>query len=68
VAQRRNRVGKGRAANLAMWQEALFGIEALLLHAAPVYYGFGVPRGDQSGVIMIPGFLVTDIYLVEMYA
>ena len=68
VAQKRNRVGKGRAANLPIWQEALFGIEALLLHAAPVYYGFGVPRGDQSGVIMIPGFLVTDIYLVEMYA
>jgi len=46
----------------------LFGIEVLLLHATPVYYGFGVPRGDQSGVVMIPGFLVTDMYLVEMYA
>jgi triacylglycerol lipase len=54
--------------DLPLWQEALFGIEILLLHAAPVYYGFGVPRGDGSAVIIIPGFLASDIYLVEMFA
>lgn len=53
---------------LSMWQEALAGVEALLLHAAPVYYGLGIPRGDGSGVIILPGFLVNDIYLMEMYA
>ena len=46
----------------------LFGAEILLLHAAPVYYGFGVPRGDDSGVVIIPGFLGTDIYLTELHA
>jgi len=51
-----------------MWQEALFGVEVLLLRATPGYYGFGVPRGDRSGVIIIPGFLGTDVYLMEMYA
>jgi pimeloyl-ACP methyl ester carboxylesterase len=51
-----------------MWQEALVGVEALLLHAAPVYYGLGVPRGDGSGVVIIPGFLANDIYLMAMYA
>lgn len=56
------------ANHLQLWQEALFGIEILLLHAAPVYYGFGVPRGDNSGVVIIPGFLASDVYLVEMYA
>jgi triacylglycerol lipase len=56
------------AQHLPFWQEALFGIEILLLHAAPVYYGFGVPRGDGSAVIIIPGFLGSDLYLVEMYA
>lgn len=56
------------ANDLPIWQEALFGIEILLLHAAPVYYGFGVPRGDGSAVVIIPGFLGSDIYLVEMYA
>ena len=37
------------------------------MHATPVYYGFGVPRGDQSGVIVIPGFLGTDLYLTELH-
>lgn len=56
------------ASDLPIWQEALCGIEALFLHAAPVYYGFGVPKGDDSGVVIIPGFLGSDIYLVELYA
>lgn len=56
------------APDLPIWREALFGVEILLLHAAPVYYGFGVPHGDGSAVVIIPGFLGSDIYLVEMYA
>ncbi len=51
-----------------MLREALFGVEAALLHAAPVYYGFGIPRGDNSAVVVIPGFLGTDIYLLELFA
>jgi pimeloyl-ACP methyl ester carboxylesterase len=51
----------------SLWSEALFGAEVLLLHAAPVYYGFGVPRGDSSGVVIIPGFLGTDLYLTELH-
>ena len=39
----------------------------LLLHAAPVYYGFGIPRGNGSGVVIIPGFLGTDLYLTELH-
>lgn len=39
-----------------------------MLHATPIYYGFGVPRGDDSAVIIIPGFLGTDLYLMELYA
>jgi pimeloyl-ACP methyl ester carboxylesterase len=56
------------AAPVSMWQEALFGVEVLLLRAAPAYYGIGVPRGDGSGVLVIPGFLGTDLYLMEMYS
>jgi len=52
----------------SLWTEALFGAEVLLLHAAPVYYGFGVPRGDNSAVVIIPGFLGTDLYLTELHA
>jgi triacylglycerol lipase len=51
-----------------LWTEALCGAEVLLLHAAPVYYGFGVPRGDGSGVVIIPGFLGTDLYLTEIHS
>ncbi len=56
------------AAAVPMWQEALFGIEMLLLRASPGYYGLGLPRGDDSGVVVIPGFLGTDMYLMEMFA
>jgi len=54
-------------AETSLWTEALFGAEVLLLHATPVYYGFGVPRGDDSAVLIIPGFLGTDLYLTELH-
>ena len=57
-----------REANTSLLTEALFGAEILILHATPVYYGLGVPRGDGSAVILIPGFLGTDVYLTEMHA
>ena len=53
--------------SISPWTEALFAAEILLLHATPVYYGFGVPRGDGSGVVIIPGFLGTDLYLMELH-
>ncbi len=55
-------------ANVSIWQEALFAADILLLHASPVYYGWGVPRGDGSAVILIPGFLGTDAYLSQFHA
>ena len=54
-------------ASTHLWSEALFAAEILLLHAAPVYYGFGVPQGDESAVVIIPGFLGTDLYLMELH-
>jgi len=50
-----------------LWTEALSGAEVLLLHATPVYYGFGVPYCDDSAVLIIPGFLGTDLYLTELH-
>lgn len=65
----RNHVRKVEAeAQTSFWTEALFAAELLLLHASPVYYGLGVPRGDDSGVVIIPGFLGTDLYLMELHA
>ena len=42
-------------ADIAIWKEALFGADILLLHASPVFYGLGVPHGDGAAVIVIPG-------------
>lgn len=53
-------------ADISIWKEALFAAELLLLHASPVYYGLGVPPGDGSAVIIIPGFLGTDHYLAQL--
>lgn len=50
-----------------LWREAFVGLDWLALHSSPVYYGFGVPRGDGSAVIVIPGFMGTDMYLQEIY-
>lgn len=55
-------------AHLPIWNEALFGAELLLLHASPVYYGLGVPHGEGSAVVVIPGFLGTDVYVTHLNA
>jgi triacylglycerol esterase/lipase EstA (alpha/beta hydrolase family) len=53
-------------ADIPIWKEALFAAEMFLLHASPVYYGLGVPHGDNSAVVIIPGFLGTDHYLSQL--
>ena len=55
-------------ADIPVWKEALFGAELMLLHASPVYYGLGVPRGDASAVVVIPGFLGSDLYMAHLSA
>jgi triacylglycerol lipase len=55
-------------AKISIWSEVLFGVELLMLHAAPVYYGLGVPRGDGSAVVLMPGFLCPDHYLLPLHA
>ena len=55
-------------ADIPIWKEALFGFELLLLHSSPVYWGLGVPRGDNSAVVLIPGFLGTDVYVAHLHA
>lgn len=53
--------------NRPIWLEALFPLDWVALHASPVYYGFGVPRGHGEPVILVPGFLGDDRYLTEMH-
>lgn len=56
-----------RSAERPIWREALVGLDWLALRTSPVYYGLGVPKGDQSAVIVVPGFMGTDHYLYEIY-
>jgi pimeloyl-ACP methyl ester carboxylesterase len=51
--------------DLPIWREAFAFYDWILLHASTVYYGLGVPRGDGSAVVTVPGFLGTDTYLLE---
>lgn len=55
-----------KSAARPIWHEAMLGLDWLSLRTSPVFYGLGVPRGDGSAVIVVPGFLGTDHYLWEM--
>lgn len=50
-----------------IWRESFVALDWIALHTAPVFYGLGVPRGDGSAVITVPGFMATDLYLQELH-
>jgi len=50
---------------LPIWSELLAGVELGFLWISPVVLGYGIPRGDGSGVVLVPGFLGTDFYLAQ---
>jgi len=54
------------AVTLPIWMEALVALEAAVLRVSPAYWGYGLPAGDGSAVIVIPGFLMHDLYLADM--
>jgi triacylglycerol lipase len=53
--------------SLPIWRESLLGVDWCRLRASCIYYGVGVPRGDRSAVVVIPGFLGHDFYLAELF-
>ncbi len=54
-------------ADVPILAEVLFAAELVLLHATPLYYGLGIPHGDDSAVVVIPGFLCPDVYLTPLH-
>lgn len=40
-------------------------MELAFLQISPIYWGYGVPHGDGSAVVLVPGFLGTDLYLAQ---
>lgn len=53
---------------LPLWREVLVGMDWLSLRASSVYRGIGVPHGDGSVVVLVPGFLGSDQYLGDMFS
>jgi pimeloyl-ACP methyl ester carboxylesterase len=54
------------SSTLPLWREAFLGVDWLSLRMSPVFRGIGIPRGDGSGVVIIPGFMGSDQYLGDM--
>lgn len=52
---------------LPLWKEARWPLEWLALRLSPAYYGRVSPRGDGAPVVVVPGFLASDLHLVELH-
>lgn len=59
---------KHEAVPLPIWLEALAAVEMLCLRVSPVYWGFGIPPGDGSAVVVVPGFMLNDFVMAELHA
>jgi len=59
-------VEEEEAVLLPIWREVFTGLDWARLRANPVYYGFGIPKGQGEPVITVPGFLGSDSYLFEL--
>lgn len=46
-----------------LWRELLAPFDWLALRTSRIWQGDGVPRGDGSAVVTLPGFLGSDFYL-----
>lgn len=53
---------------LPLWREAFLGIDWIALRMSPVFRGIGIPKGDGSAVVVVPGFMGSDQYLGDMNA
>ncbi|HNR30211.1 MAG TPA: alpha/beta fold hydrolase [Candidatus Hydrogenedentes bacterium] len=53
--------------DISFWRECLSAVDYVALKVAPVYYGFGVPHGRGEPVIVVPGFMGCDLYLIELH-
>jgi pimeloyl-ACP methyl ester carboxylesterase len=69
MASSNQAVGAGIAPTMLfeLFGEIIHPWERVRAALSPVTWGFGVPPGDGSAVVLIPGFLGTDSYLIDMY-
>ena len=50
-----------------IWRQAQCGLEWARLRWSPTYYGVGVPHGNGQPVLLIPGFMSSDLLMLEMH-
>jgi pimeloyl-ACP methyl ester carboxylesterase len=50
-----------------IWREASWPAEWLALRTSAVFQGFGIPHGDGSPVLVVPGFMSGDTVMYEMF-
>jgi len=62
---RRKPLEERQSTQFPVWQEWLAGVELAFLQVSPIYWGYGIPHGDGSAVVLVPGFLGTDLYLTQ---
>jgi pimeloyl-ACP methyl ester carboxylesterase len=51
-----------------LWREAFAGVDWLALRFSDVYRCQGVPPGDGSPVVVVPGLFASDMTLIEMHS
>ena len=54
-------------ASVPIWLEALAPMDWISLRLSAVYCGTGIPHGAGAPVVLVPGFLASDWYLLEMF-
>jgi triacylglycerol lipase len=64
-SRRRNSLKQQEAPQFPVWQEWLAPVELAFLQVSPIYWGYGIPHGHGSAVVLVPGFLGTDLYLAQ---
>jgi pimeloyl-ACP methyl ester carboxylesterase len=50
-----------------LWREIFWAAEWFTLRSSDLYRGIGVPRGNGEPVILVPGFLASDLSLAELH-
>lgn len=53
-------------ARLPLWREPMAGVEWASLHWSPAYLGVGIHRGQGEPIVLVPGFMASDVGLVEL--
>ncbi|MGH8597051.1 MAG: alpha/beta fold hydrolase [Gammaproteobacteria bacterium] len=50
-----------------LWREARWPAEWVKLRLSPVFFGRGVPHGNNESVLLIPGFMSGDALMLELH-